>query len=209
MAAASPVGVAAFDFDGTLIPRDSFVPFLVQLTGRSTFGRGLIASSPSMVRAYGVKRDRDASKAALVARLLRGYPFESLKLAGETFAAQLAGRVRQAMVRRMEWHRDQGHRMVIVSASLGVYLEPLGRRLGFDGVLSTQLEVGDDGLLTGRLKGANCRGQEKADRLQAWIFANVGDAQVELWAYGDSVGDRELLAMADHPLLINRRHLNL
>lgn len=209
MQAASTVGVAAFDFDGTLIPRDSFVPFLMQFTGRSSFGRGLIASGPSMVRAYGVKRDRDASKAALVGRLLRGYPFESLKVAGEAFAAHLARRMRVAMVNRIDWHRDQGHRLVIVSASLGVYLEPLGRQLGFDGVLSTQLEVGEDGLLTGRLKGANVRGQEKADRLQAWISANVGDAPIELWAYGDSAGDRELLGMADHPLLINRRHLNL
>jgi phosphatidylglycerophosphatase C len=162
-----------------------------------------------MVRAYGMKRDRDASKAALVARLLRGYPAESLKLAGEAFGARLPGRLRPAMVNRMEWHREQGHRIVIVSASLAVYLEPLGRRLGLDGVLSTQLEVGEDGLLTGRLKGANCRGQEKADRLQAWIVSNVCGGPVELWAYGDSAGDRELLAMADHPLLINRRHLNV
>jgi phosphatidylglycerophosphatase C len=87
----------------------------------------------------------------------------------------------------------------LVSASLEVYLAPLGDRLGFDGVLATSLQVGNDGLLTGRLKGANVRRAEKAARLRGWLDARPGEARHELWAYGDSVGDRELLAMADHP----------
>jgi phosphoserine phosphatase len=33
----------------------------------------------------------------------------------------------------------------------------------------------------------------------------VGGAATELWAYGDSAGDRELLAMADHPTRVGRR----
>jgi phosphatidylglycerophosphatase C len=198
------VGVAAFDFDGTLIPRDSFVPFLLRVTGRRSFGQTLVGSSASMLRAYGVKRNRDASKAALVARLLRGYPAERLTVLGQTFGAELAGRLRPAMAERIDWHREQGHRLVLVSASLDVYLEPLGQRLGFDGVLATSLEVGEDGLLTGRLQGANVRGVEKVARLRSWMAAHLGDAPVELWAYGDSAGDRQLLAMADHPLLVGR-----
>jgi phosphatidylglycerophosphatase C len=198
------VGVAAFDFDGTLIPRDSFVPFLLRVTGRRSFGQTLIGSSASMLRAYGVKRNRDASKAALVARLLRGYPAERLTVLGQAFSAELAGRLRPAMAERINWHREQGHRLVLVSASLDVYLEPLGQRLGFDGVLATSLEVGDDGLLTGRLQGTNVRGAEKEARLRSWMAAHLGDVPVELWAYGDSPGDRQLLAMADHPLLVGR-----
>ena len=44
------------------------------------------------------------------------------------------------------------------------------------------------------------RGPEKVRRLQAWL----ADAPVELWAYGDSAGDDELLAIADHPTRITR-----
>ena len=73
------------------------------------------------------------------------------------------------MRRRHDWHRQAGHRVVIVSASPTVYLDAAGRRLGVDAVLATELEVGADGRLTGRLAGPNCRGEEKVKRLQAWL----------------------------------------
>ncbi len=83
-----------------------------------------------------------------------------------------------------------------------MYLAPTGAALGFDQVLATQLEVGDDGLLTGRLRGPNVRGVEKSARLRAWLAATLPDTPYRLWAYGDSAGDRELLAMADHPVRV-------
>jgi phosphatidylglycerophosphatase C len=67
--------------------------------------------------------------------------------------------------------------------------------------LSTELEVGADGLLTGRLVGANVRGAEKARRLDDWL----GDRPAYVWAYGDSSGDRMLFARADHAVRVGRR----
>ena len=99
------------------------------------------------------------------------------------------------MLERLRWHGGEGHEIVIVSASLDSYLAPLAPRLGVGHVISSSLEVDDHGLVTGRLVGGNVRGPEKASRLQAWL----GDGPIELWAYGDSSGDDELLAMADHP----------
>ncbi len=100
----------------------------------------------------------------------------------------------------MDWHRGQGHELVLVSASLAAYLEPLGARLGLDAVLATGLDVGDDGRLTGHLQGSNVRGEEKLRRLRAWLG---GDPCV-LWVYGDSEGDRELLVAADNPYWCRR-----
>ena len=64
-------------------------------------------------------------------------------------------------------------------------------------------EVGADGRLTGALRGANVRGMEKVCRLDEWI----GDRPATVWAYGDSHGDRELLARADHPIRVGRQPL--
>jgi phosphatidylglycerophosphatase C len=188
-------GVAAFDFDGTLIHGDSFVPFLVSVVGKRALAGALVRSTPTL--ALGGRRD--VMKAALIIRLLRGYPYAELRARGEAFAVGLAVQVRPSMVELMAWHRDQNHRLAIVSASLEVYLSPLGHRLGFDGILATGLEVGDDGRLTGRLRGANVRRAEKAARLRGWLEGELDGAPYELWAYGDSAGDKELLAMADHP----------
>jgi phosphatidylglycerophosphatase C len=88
-----------------------------------------------------------------------------------------------------------------VSASLGVYLRPLGTLLGVHDVLCTEAVLGDDGVYTGEMIGANCRGPEKVRRLQSWLAEHdLGDS--ELWAYGDSAGDRELLAAADQAFLV-------
>ncbi len=198
---ADPQGVAAFDFDGTMIRGDSFMPFLVQAVGPGKFGRIVIRSSASTAQAYRLGR-RDASKAVLVQRLLSGYPADRLTELGQRYSTLLAQRIRPAMAERVKWHQQRGHRLVIVSASLDVYLAPTGRVLGFDQVLATQLEVGPDGLLTGRLHGPNVRGVEKSARLRAWLAQALPGAPYRLWAYGDSAGDRELLAMADHPVRV-------
>jgi phosphatidylglycerophosphatase C len=197
-AAPEPQGVAAFDFDGTMIRGDSFMPFLVRAVGPGKFGQIVIRSSASTAQAYRLGR-RDASKAVLVRRLLRGYPADRLDDLGRRYAVLLAQRIRPQMAERVAWHQQRGHRLVIVSASLDVYLAPTGKALGFDQVLATELEVGSDGRLTGRLLGPNVRGVEKSARLREWLAQELAGVPYQLWAYGDSAGDRELLAMADHP----------
>jgi HAD superfamily phosphoserine phosphatase-like hydrolase len=90
---------------------------------------------------------------------------------------------------------------VIVSASLANYLRPVADSLRFDAVLATELEVADDGRLTGNLAGANVRGPEKPRRLDEWL----GGSDAFVWAYGDSSGDRELWARADRSIRLGRR----
>ena len=84
----------------------------------------------------------------------------------------------------------------MVSASPEVYVGLVARRLGVDGVLATRLAVGDDGRLTGRYDGANCRGEEKVRRLRRWTERSGVDG-ARIWAYGNSRGDASMLASAD------------
>lgn len=196
--------VAAFDFDGTLAYGDSLIPFLIRLRGRRRVAAALARYGPWIAWAVSGRGSRNAVKMAFVASLLRGVPESAVVAAGSAFADELLRRrLRPDMARRVAWHRDEGHELVMVSASLAVYLEPLGRTLGFHAVLATALEVGPSGVLTGGLLGANVRGPEKAARLTAWLGDDAKD--VELWAYGDSSGDHELFALAKSAFLVTRR----
>lgn len=191
-------GVAAFDFDGTLVPGDSLHGFLALLLGRRRLGRALLSSGAAMGLGY-LRGGRDGAKTAFFARALPGIEAARMDALGRAFGHQLAGCVRADLAARLGWHREQGHRLVLVSASLTDYLEPFAAEVGLDDVIATRLEVGPDGRLTGRLAGPNVRGKEKATRLRALL----GSEPVELWAYGDSRGDREMLVMADHARLVD------
>jgi HAD superfamily hydrolase (TIGR01490 family) len=194
---ASP-GIAAFDLDGTLVRGDTFIPFLGKVVGAAKLARIGARYGHEMVSAYR-KMGRDGAKAVVLSRSLAGRPETEVREAGEKYGTHLLDRVRPYMRERLDWHAAQGHRRILVSASLAIYLEPFGRAAGFDAVIATALEVGDDGLLTGRMAGANVRGAEKASRLQALI-----EADSDIWAYGNSAGDVELLALARYPVWVRR-----
>ena len=201
-------GVAAFDFDGTLTRRDSLLPFLVFVRGAAATARAVVAESPRFGRVLLGRATRDEAKEALLVRLLSGAELQQLSQSGTAFGERLVARgVRPTMRRRLDWHRQAGHRVVIVSASPTVYLDAAGRRLGVDAVLATELEVGADGRLTGRLAGPNCRGEEKVKRLQAWLDGSGREPSGQVWAYGDSRGDAQMLALADVPVWVGWRRL--
>jgi phosphatidylglycerophosphatase C len=173
--------VAAFDFDGTLSTRDNFVPFLREFAGGSTFVREMTSA---VVQVLGGGRDRwtrDELKAAALAHIMTGRRAEA------------------------HWHREHGHRLVIVSASLAAYLRPVADELGFDAVLATELEVGDDGRLTGGIVGHNVRGEEKVRRLDACLADWGCGTDTYVFAYGDSSGDKQLWARADRAVRMGRR----
>ncbi|HKA03531.1 MAG TPA: HAD family hydrolase [Acidimicrobiales bacterium] len=181
--------IAAFDFDGTLTRRDCMVPFLRQVAGSGALVRAVAAESGAVAR-----RDRDALKAGVVRRLLAGRSLADLSDEGSRFAAEIvARRLRPDTVAILRRHQEAGDRTVLVSASLRPYLDPVAAALRIDHVICTELET-RDGVLTGELVDGNCRGPAKATRLQAWL----GEHALEVWAYGDSSGDNELLALAAH-----------
>jgi phosphatidylglycerophosphatase C len=192
--------VAAFDFDKTLSSRDNVAPFLRRVIGTRRLASTFAITSPFLVRAALMDNQRDAAKAAVLRRALGGRSVADLAPVARGFAAAVVEHhLRPEALERATWHREQGHELVIVSASLSLYLEPIARLLGFDAALGTDMAVGSDGRLTGELSSPNVRHEEKVRRLESWLGT---DQAIELWAYGDSGGDRELLARADHPVRV-------
>ena len=193
--------VVAFDVDGTLTTRDCFLPFLGRVAGR----RRMIASvlrRPLATLVAAAKRDRDGMKEIVVGGSLRGKRITDVVAIGEQFAQfVLVNWLRPDTIRRLRWHQQAGHRIVLVSASLAAYLRPLALRLGVDDVLCTDsTRLGDR--YGDRLLGLNCRAAEKRRRLEQWLEERRF-VHAEVWAYGNSAGDRELLDRADHAVWVN------
>ena len=204
MSAADAV-VAAFDFDGTLSPRDNFVPFLRRFAGTPAVAGAFATGALHVAQAGRAHWTRNAMKAELLDQLVGSRDAADLEDTARAFAADIVERhLRAEAIERADWHRTQGHRLVIVSASLAVYLRPIAQHLRFDAVLATELEVGDEGRLTGAMQGENVRGPEKARRLDAWLARELPGTTPFVWAYGDSSGDTELWASADRAVRLGR-----
>lgn len=190
--------VAAFDFDGTLTRRDTLLPYLWRGLGWPRFLWALGLSSPWLL-AFALRlMSNHRAKARLLAVCLAGRQEAEIAQWTADFVANYLPRQWQPeMLARLRQHQQQGHGCVIVSASPGIYLHAVGRALGVDAVLCTEL-ASADGVLTGDMAGANCYGQEKVRRLQAWLSARGLENPMTLHAYGDSSGDVPLLNLADY-----------
>jgi phosphatidylglycerophosphatase C len=185
--------LVAFDFDGTLTTRDSFIAFLRWRVGAAAYAAGMLALAPAAGK-YLLDRDRGRLKAAAARRFLASMTRAELEAAAQDFAKEL-GRplLRPDALRAWRRWQGEGARLVIVTASPEIIVAPIARGLGADLLLGTRLAFDAAGRVTGDFDGENCRGPEKVRRLQA---AFGEDIHLEA-AYGDTDGDREMLALAD------------
>jgi phosphatidylglycerophosphatase C len=165
-----------------------------------------MARHPRRLAAALVHRDRDELKALATEAVFTGRSYASLTTIAESFAEDVhRSWMRDDTLATLRGHQRFGHTIVLVSASYGIYLRPLAALLGVDNVIGTELDVDAEGYCTGRLVDGNCRGAVKVVRLHRWLDGSVGGrAHTELWAYGDSAGDRELIADADHGTWVAR-----
>lgn len=185
--------VVAFDFDGTLTTHDSYMAFLRWRSGPAPYALGLARLAPAGL-AYLVHRDRGRIKEAATRVFLRGVPRSEIMAGARTFADRVSASLLRpdALAAWKRW-RGEAVRLVIVTASPDLIVAPFAYALGADTLLGTQLEFDAEDRATGRFTTANCRGAEKVVRLKA----EFGEGLVLKAAYGDTSGDREMLAMAE------------
>jgi len=200
-----PPVVAAFDVDGTITVGGSVARFLAAVVGwRRVLQEGTRLLPLLVLGALRGGAWADRAKEQLFIATLAGQPAAGAEEAARRFAERhLARRGRPEVLAELERHRRAGHLVVLVSASPRLYVQRLAELLGADGAVATELAEEPAGTLSGRLAGPNCRGPEKARRLDQWL-ATRGMVGAELWAYGNSAGDRDLLARADHPVNVGR-----
>lgn len=189
--------VAAFDFDGTISYRDTLLHFLFFSQGIPMTLLKLIRLSPSLFLYLIGKISRQSIKEQVLTAFFAGELIETLKEKGKQFAQKkLASHLRPRALKRLRWHQEQGHVCILISASLDVYLSPWAEQEKFQYLISSQLNTDQEGKVTGRLEGLNCWGAEKVRRLEKLLGPK---SEYELYAYGDSRGDKELLELADYP----------
>ena len=187
--------VAVFDFDGTIITGDSFLPFMRYTVGAWRYYLGVLKLLP-WLGAYAFKQvDNRKIKEKVIDCFLKGQKLKEVEKKGRKYAMDvLIQRERPDMQKRMNWHQKEKHLLVLASASLLVYLRPWAEYRGFDGVCGAKLATDSEGRITGKIEGNNGFGPEKVEAVCDWLSGKRPSLK---YAYGDSHGDRDLLEWAD------------
>ena len=186
----------AFDFDGTLTTRDTLIAFIRYACGTPRFLLGFLLHAPLLVLMKLRLYSNGKAKQRLFAWFFRGMPIETFDALCQSFASTHRHLLRPETVRLLQQALSEGSEVLIVSASIDNWVQPFFPTVT---VLGTQIEV-IDGRLTGRFLTPNCYGQEKVRRILA---LHPVRSSYRLTAYGDSRGDRELLAFADEAHLVS------
>lgn len=183
--------IAFFDFDGTVSERDSLFLFVKFLVGKKRFYWGIFTHLHILLGyLMGILKNSYA-KERLSRYYFKDYEIQNFLLECEKFQPVLKVILKDSALKRLHWHKEQGDKIVLVSASFREYLIPLCAELDID-CIATALEVKDT-KLSGRFSTPNCYGREKVRRIEAKY--NLDDFD-RIYAYGDSRGDREMLDLA-------------
>ena len=193
--------LAVFDLDGTITRRETFGPFLWGFLWRRPWRLLRVLLVLPAVAGFVLHRDRGALKGALIHAMLGGVQRASLGRWTERFVAELLtdGLYAEALA-AIAMHRTRGDRLLLMSASTDLYVPDIGRALGFDEIICTEVRWRADGRLDGRLASANCRGEEKRRCLAALI---ARDAPGRVYAYGDSRADLAHMQLVQEAYLVN------
>jgi phosphatidylglycerophosphatase C len=192
--------LACFDLDGTITHRDTLVPLVMRhLVRRPLRLLRLLGVVPAVLR-FAFDHDRGLLKQSLLQRTLRGTLRADLQPLCVAFVTQTIERGcfadALAAIRR---HREAGHYLVLMSASVDFYVPEFGRQLGFDRVISTGVRF-DGERLDGTLITPNRRGEEKARCFSALVAERH---ETDTFAYGNSASDLPHLRLARHGVLVN------
>ncbi|MDR2949535.1 MAG: HAD-IB family hydrolase [Prevotella sp.] len=187
--------IAAFDFDGTITNKDTLFDFIHFYFGMPRLILGVILLSPVLIlfKLGFIKNNK--AKQILFSYFFKGKKIDDFDNVCQKYSARVAEILIPKAIDKIKEHQQEGHLVIIDSASICNWIAPWAKQMGVLEVIGTRIEI-ENGIITGKFFGENCYGQEKVRRLLE-LYPNRDT--YELYAYGDSSGDKELLEIADYP----------
>lgn len=204
----TPVRVAIYDLDRTVLRTPTFTVFLLWAARREAPWRLLLlpALAALMIgyalRLYGRNRFKPAAiRLMLGARIT---PARAEKLAADFAAWRVPRDVPPGAAACIARDRAEGYRLLMATAAPEFYAGAIADALGFDAIVASRHRRDDAGNWLPILDGPNCYGEEKARRVAEWLAANAPDGAAHIRAYSDHVSDAPTFALAGEAWLVGR-----
>ncbi|GAA3569399.1 MULTISPECIES: HAD family hydrolase [Marinobacter] len=101
----------------------------------------------------------------------------------------------------IDQHRNQGHTLMIITATNRFITEPVAGLLGIEHLIATDPEL-QDGRYTGRVAGTPSFRDGKVSRLNSWLDEHSANLE-GAWFYSDSHNDLPLLRQVANPVAVD------
>lgn len=101
----------------------------------------------------------------------------------------------------VEQHRQQGHTLMIITATNSFITRPIAQAFGIPHLLATEPKI-CQGRYTQEIDGIPCFQQGKVERLQQWLQTS-GESLNGSYFYSDSRNDLPLLELVDNPVVVD------
>jgi HAD superfamily hydrolase (TIGR01490 family) len=186
--------IAFFDFDGTITTKDTLLEIFKYRHGKAKFYFGFLLNSPFLVAYKAGVISNQLAKERTLQFFFGGMKEADFNTFCEQFAAEaIPSLIREKALKEIDKLKRAGAEVVIVSASPENWLRPWCASLNLP-LLATRLEVNKE-KITGKIKGNNCHGEEKVRRIrEAYDLSQYNS----IYCYGDTSGDKPMLALATH-----------
>ena len=189
------MNIAFFDFDGTITKKDTLIEFIKYSVGSKNYYLGIFANLPMLLRFKLKLLANDEAKQRLLTYFFSNWSEDKFKTTAYNYSKNEIDKiVKKSALEKIDWHKKNGDKVVVVSASLESWLKPWCEKNNLD-LICTKMKF-DEGKVSGRFLGKNCHGQEKANKIKENFDLKKYD---KIYAYGDSSGDKQMLALATHP----------
>jgi phosphatidylglycerophosphatase C len=192
--------VVAFDFDGTLTKKDTFIEFIRFYHGNLKAYLGFMLLAPLAILMKLKLLDNSYVKSLFFTFFFKGSKLSDFNNQCELFANEIQKILRGETMEKLKRHQSEGAEVIIISASIENWISPWLKMQNIKYLAGTKIE-GKNGLITGNFSSNNCFGKEKVLRLLE-IFPER--EKYYLISYGDSSGDNELLASSNEGYLIKK-----
>jgi HAD superfamily hydrolase (TIGR01490 family) len=205
LADSDAVEAAFFDLDKTIIAKAAMAAF------RGPLYDGGVLTKRAIVRALfaqivyfhlGASELRLMRLRSALLKVTRGWDRAQVReIVDETLERIVDPIIYAEAVELIEFHRNLGHLVVIVSASPEEIVVPLARHLGVDTTIASRAEVDELGRYTGEM-AFYAYGPFKADAMRRLAEERGLDLK-RSYAYSDSFTDVPMLEVVGHPVAVN------
>lgn len=189
--------LALFDFDGTLCKKDSFTGFIFYALKKRHIVKQGIKILPWIQAYYLNIYPAHSMRNKLFKAMFKDAKASEIQDIAEEYAYQLMGQLDVKIYRQLLEHQELGDDIVIVSASIDIYLELICHLLNID-LICTETEI-SDGKFTGNYSTPDCSCEQK--KLRVLEKYNL-DQYHKIYAYGNSDEDLDMLSLADFKFMV-------